>query len=302
MVLDATAHQIMTPNQLKKSVKRVLPSPLFRIVQRIRTARHRPPPQIAQLRERYLNCQPISQHEMTLRPGITVRIDPQSRDPFEWFCFKSPEMVRELDCFLQNLGTYLSFADVGANHGIFSLAFCARRPDGHVLSVDPSAIALNILERNRQLNSFWQIQTCCIACGNVSGHVQMKRNWHHLEAVRDNKASDQDVVSVAMVTLDQLCVERNISPDLLKIDVEGFELRVLQGARRVLETAKLLFLEVHPQLINELRLSQIAIFDLLTSSGWAGCTLSEAPLTRKDFADRIHTFWTVWRNVNAATA
>jgi FkbM family methyltransferase len=302
MVLDATPHQIMTPNQLKKSVKRVLPGPLFRIVQRIRTALHRPPPQIAQLRERYLNGQPISQHEMTLRPGITVRIDPQSRDPFEWFCFKSPEMVRELDCFLQNLGTYLSFADVGANHGIFSLAFCARRPDGHVLSIDPSPIAFKILERNRQLNSFWQIQTCCIACGNVSGHVQMKRNWHHLEAVGDNKASDQDLVSVAMVALDQLCVERNISPELLKIDVEGFELRVLQGARRVLETAKLLFLEVHPELINELRLSQIAIFDLLTSSGWAGCNLSETPLTRKDFADRIHTFWTVWRNVNAATA
>lgn len=292
----------MTANQLKKSIKRVLPARVLRAVQRIRTVGHRPSPEIAEMQERHLSYQPISQNEITLRPGITLHIDPQSRDPFEWFCFKSPDMVRELDCFLQNLGPYSSFVDVGANHGIFSLTFCARHPNGRVLALDPSPIAFEILERNRHLNSFSKMQTSCIACGNMSGHVAMKRNWHHLEAVGANQANNQDVVSIAMVPLDQLCVEQNISPELLKIDVEGFELRVLEGARRVLETAKLLFLEIHPERIDELRLPQTAIFDLLTNSGWTGFTLSEAPLTREDFGDQIHTFWTMWRNVNATIA
>jgi hypothetical protein len=84
-------------------------------------------------------------------------------------------------------------------------------------------------------------------------------------------------------------------PELLKIDVEGFELPVLQGAERVLQIAKQLFLEIHPQAIDELRLSQPAIFNLLTSSGWSGYTFKEGPLTREDFAPQRHIFRTIWR-------
>jgi hypothetical protein len=122
----------------------------------------------------------------------------------------------------------------------------------------------------------------------------MKRNWHHLEAIRDED-NDVEAVAVPMLSLDQICEEENILPELLKIDVEGFELPVLQGAERVLQTAKLLFLEVYPRAINELRLSQSAIFDLLTSSGWSCYTLKQAPLRREDFAAQIDIFRTMWR-------
>jgi len=81
----------------------------------------------------------------------------------------------------------------------------------------------------------------------------------------------------------------------LKIDVEGFELPILERAEHILQTANLLFLEVHPEAIVQLGLSQSSIFDVLTG-GWRGCTLKEeAALTSEQFAAERHIFHTVWR-------
>src|SRR6266496_4803139 len=249
----------MRANPLVNFIKQALPGPALRVIRRIRTPRHRPDPEIAELRKRHLSCQRADPNEITLRPGIILRIDPQSRDPFEWFCFKSPDMTRELDHFIKNVAAYSSFVDVGANHGIFSLTFCALRSDGRVVAIDPSPIAFEILEKNLKLNSFSQAQARKIACGAKSGEVRMKPNWHHLQAIRDED-NDVDAVAVPMLSIDQICEEENMVPELLKIGVEGFELPVLQGGEHVLQTAKLLFLEIHPPDLDELHLSHLAIF------------------------------------------
>jgi FkbM family methyltransferase len=289
----------MTTHQLKKYLRRLLPMPIFESIQTFRRFFHSPSPEVGSFRNRHYSYQPSATDEITLRPGLTLRINPESRTPFEWFCFRSPNMVRELDYFISHLNSYSSFVDVGANHGIFSLVFCADRPDGRVLAVDPSPVAFDILNRNRDLNGFDQMQTRKAACGAARGEVRMKRNWHHLEAVGPEDAS-ADTELVGVLPLDEICAECNVTPELIKIDVEGFELPVLEGATRVLDTAKLLFLEVHPERIDELGLSHGAIFDLLTNSGWFGFTLEDIPLTGADFVDQIHTFWTVWRKEHAA--
>ena len=285
----------MRANPLVNFIKQALPGPALRVIRRIRTPRHRPDPEIAELRKRHLSYQRVHPNEITLRPGIILRIDPHSRDPFEWFCFKSLDMTRELDHFIKNVAAYSSFVDVGANHGIFSLTFCALRSDGRVVAVEPSPIAFEILQRNLNLNSFSQLQPRKVACGAAPGEVRMKRNWHHLQAIREEE-NDLDAVAVPMLSLDQICAEENILPELLKIDVEGFELPVLQGAERVLQTAELLFLEVHPEAADQLRLSPPLIFDFLRSRCWRGYTLKEeAPLAREDFAAQKDIFRTMWR-------
>ena len=285
----------MRANPLVNLVKRALPGPVLRVIRRIRAPRYRPDPKIVELRKRHLTYQPSDPSAITLRPGITLRIDSESRDPFEWYCFKSPEGICELNRFIENVTAYSSLVDVGANHGIFSLTFCALRPGGRVVAIDPSPIAIEILQRNLELNSFSQLHTRKIACGAVPGQVRMQPCWHFLLPISD-EASAVDAVNVPMLPLDEICEEENILPELLKIDVEGFELPVLEGAERVLQTAKLLFLEVHPEAIDQLGLSQSSIFEFLTGGGWRGCTLKEeAALTREQFAAQRHIFHTVWR-------
>ena len=120
-------------------------------------------------------------------------------------------MIYELDRFIENVAAHSSFVDVGASHGIFSLAFCALRPGGRAVAIDPSPISFEILQRNFQLNSFSQVQLRKVACGAAAGQVQMQRAGYHLEVIPD-EASNIDAVSVPMLPLDQICEEENILP------------------------------------------------------------------------------------------
>jgi hypothetical protein len=58
----------------------------------------------------------------------------------------------------------------------------------------------------------------------------MKPNWHHLQAIRDED-NDVDTVAIPMLSLDQICKEENIVPELLKIDVRGVRVARASGRR-----------------------------------------------------------------------
>lgn len=289
----------MTSNKIKKSLKRLLPTPVFELIQRLRKIGYQPPAEISALREEFMKCQPSDPEQMALRHGITVSVHPESREPFEWFCYRSPEMVREFDSFIHHARSFKTFADVGANHGVFSLAFMRLQPNGRVLSVDPSPVAFDILLFNKSRNALERMVACNVACGDSEGHISMQPNWHHLEVVTHSTPTN-NAVSVRMVPLDTLCAEHGIYPEILKIDVEGFELAVLRGAERALSTAKVLFLEVHPERIEEIKSSQEEVFEFLAQRGWEMSTLAGVAVTRQDFVDRIHTFWTVCTKANAS--
>jgi len=212
-----------------------------------------------------------------LRPGLQLAIDPRARESFEWFCFRSPEMVAELDTFLAWSGRAHRFLDVGACHGIFSLAFARSQPHGTALAVEPSPLAFEILQSNIDRNGA-AITAVRSAVGAENGKVEMRFSWHHLEVCAE-EPDGATVLSVPMRTLDDLCAERGFWPDLVKIDVEGYELPVLRGARRLLsETHPTLLLEIHPTRLQALGSSTAELFDLLAELGYGALTLGGVPL------------------------
>jgi FkbM family methyltransferase len=225
--------------------------------------------------------------EIVLRPGLHLTIDPQARESFEWFCFRSPEMVRELDGFLARSAGCRRLLDVGACHGLFALAFTQGRPDAAALAVEPSPLAWEILEANVRRNPGAHVTPVQTAVGAAPGILRMSYSWHHLEAAPETSETPETpgMLSIPLRTLDSLRDEQAFRPDVMKIDVEGYEIAVLRGAGRILsEDRPILFLEVHPQRIQELGGAMRELGDLLGGHGYRVFDLRGAPLSEREIA------------------
>ncbi len=185
---------------------------------------------------------------LQFRPGLSIRIHPDSRVGFEFFCYRSLEMVDEMNCFIEATQGKERLLDIGAFHGIFSLVFAMEDPQREVLALDASPIAFTRLTYNIGKNNLPNIKPVESAVSDEIGNLSMHYEWEHAIAARiDNQAN---TINVPMTTGDALCRSENFQPDVIKIDVEGHEVKVLKGlAKTIEEHAPLIFLEVHPKRI-----------------------------------------------------
>ena len=208
--------------------------------------------------------QGVPEDAICLRPGMLLKLHPESREAFEAFCYRYPEMVIELDTFIARTAGKRHLLDVGALHGIFSLVFCCNDPGRNAVAVDASPIAFARLLYNVHKNRLSNIAPVECAMSAERGSVRMHYEWEH--AVAAGTASDASAgVTVETRTGNDLCASLSFDPDVVKIDVEGHEVKVLSGLREVLRRCRpLIFLEVHPDRIREEGDSLAGLAQMLT--------------------------------------
>ncbi|HVJ54191.1 MAG TPA: FkbM family methyltransferase [Aliidongia sp.] len=137
-----------------------------------------------------------------------------------------------------------SVIDIGANVGFFTRRFARWvSGGGRVIALEPEPKNFEALVRvidRRGLSAV--VDPVQAAAAETEGTVFLKLN-------PDNPADHrlaQDGISVPMVTIDGLMAERGWPRvSLIKIDVQGAEFRVLQGAGQTIERSRpTLFIEV----------------------------------------------------------
>ena len=185
-------------------------------------------------------------NEICLRNDLTLKIHPASRSGFEYFCY-APEMVEELDSFIHLSQGRLNFLDIGAYHGIFSLVFTKNVKDRRAVAIDSSPLAFSRLLYNMHKNAECNITALECAMSKEPGNLTMFYDeWEHTISAPTVRSSDRSIL-VETKTGDILCSELNFIPDIIKIDVEGHEVKVLKGLHGILGRYNpLVFLEVHP--------------------------------------------------------
>ncbi|MCW5734323.1 MAG: FkbM family methyltransferase [Enhydrobacter sp.] len=145
------------------------------------------------------------------------------------------------------------FVDVGANDGLYTL-FAARRvgPSGKVLAFEPSTRERINLERNIERNELRNVTVLPVALGRSCGLAELRlaQSSHAGHNTLGRFANDgvkaEGTEQVQLQTLDSLAAERRLGRiDVMKIDVEGAEASVIEGARKVLTaTRPLIVLEI----------------------------------------------------------
>jgi FkbM family methyltransferase len=143
--------------------------------------------------------------------------------------------------------------DVGANVGFFSLILGRLTgPTGQIFAFEPLPDNIARLEHNISLNPGYNIRCLPLAIGKSVGAADFlvapfSTQGRLLSVNNDNPVNQMPVISVAITSIDQLvCHDNYPAPNLIKIDVEGAELDVVDGMESVLfKYRPVLFCELH---------------------------------------------------------
>lgn len=134
--------------------------------------------------------------------------------------------------------------DVGVAYGTFDLY--EKFPKANHLLIEPLQEFEGVLKK---ISHKYKAEYVLAAAGDKPGTVVI--NVHHnlssSSIFKETEGGHVDGIprEVAVVTVDDLCSERNLKgPYLIKVDAQGAELNILDGARKVLEDTELIVLEV----------------------------------------------------------
>lgn len=200
-----------------------------------------PDEQIQKLKEQHDKLQEsIKLNPICIRDGMIFFI-PEGDYPrfgMEHFTWRNPPCVIELDLFIKYARGKKFFWDIGAFHGIFSLVFDRANPEARTLAIEPNPSAYSILLQTLSMNTS-RVYLSNMALSDHNGKVKMEeQNGHYVQGGSG--------VEVECVQGDFIANKFPDPPDIIKIDVEGAELEVLEGLYGVIaKNHPLIFLELH---------------------------------------------------------
>ena len=164
--------------------------------------------------------------------------------------------------------------DVGGNIGFYSMLMACKCKEGEVHSFEPIPLNAKLIEANACLNSMGNIHVNQLALGEKSCELSflLASDSAYSSAKFNNQNSTHNRISVKQITLDQYIESRGIkNVDIMKVDVEGGEFGVLQGAQRLLSSdfgPRLIMLELFDDYLKAHGSSAHAVLSMLMNFGY----------------------------------
>lgn len=126
--------------------------------------------------------------------------------------------------------------DVGAHTGLFTIAALKSNQSNIVISVEPFQLNYNRIITNLRLNNYNddRAKLLNVAASNQNKDIKFEINtpWSYLS--KGGKISDKGLITKA-IRLDSINFNPDIRVTSLKIDTEGEDLSVLEGARNLIK-------------------------------------------------------------------
>lgn len=145
--------------------------------------------------------------------------------------------------FEQHVRSGATVLDVGAHVGYYTLISAVLAgPSGRVHAFEPNPRNAEFLRRHVRINRLDNVRVEQAAVSDGAGTARFDfgtgSGTGHL--------ADAGALEVRTLRLDDYCAEHGLAPAVIKIDVEGAEVSVLQGARETLARHRpVVFLSTH---------------------------------------------------------
>lgn len=150
----------------------------------------------------------------------------------------------EMELWRTQIRPDMTVIDVGANVGVYTFSAAQRVGEtGKVIAIEPFKACVNCLQETSRINQLPWVKIYEAAASDHCGSAKLSlHNASELnEVISDNSPSSDsaNTVTIQCLTLDSLIETENLTRvDWLKIDAEGHEIKVLQGAERLLTEFK----------------------------------------------------------------
>ncbi len=144
-----------------------------------------------------------------------------------------------------------TFIDIGAMGGLYSIiASKLVGNKGKVISVEPNPDNLHFLQKNIELNNLHNIALVEKAAGERTAKITLHYDEKSPELTSVHKRGKKKSFETEMVTLDSL-TEKEEAVKILKVDAEGYDEEVLEGARKTLQKTHCCIVETNNETIRK---------------------------------------------------
>lgn len=148
--------------------------------------------------------------------------------------------------------------DVGANCGIFTVLLAKLLPTGRVLSLEPTPIPLQHLNKNLRQNGVcdrvivFEGVADAVAGQTQLNYIEGREEFSSLGPLTHKSVRSQasTPLNVTAATVDSLVAQHSLTPGFIKIDAEGAEHKVLSGMASTIQKHRpVILLELSPELL-----------------------------------------------------
>lgn len=174
----------------------------------------------------------------------------------------------EMQSFLEIAKDAQVLFDVGADKGVMAATFAALGAKKQSFAYEPSPSGCTLMSELLSLNALdKQVEIIPKVVAERSGKVSFSQEESgYVQIVPVDSANELEAESVS---LDDECARLELAPDLVKIDVEGYEGEVLQGAEKLLaESGPTICLEVHLSYLEKRGIEPADILRMLERKGY----------------------------------
>jgi FkbM family methyltransferase len=169
------------------------------------------------------------------------------------------------------IGRNWQIADIGANQGLYTLYFSRQSPDGRVYAFEPDPRLFAALRNNVQRNGAENVDlfNAAVASQTATLTLRVGRFNRGDNRIVRNEVAGLETVGVEALPLDQAIAGGRL--DLLKVDVQGFEVQVLRGAEHLIRANPdlVIFLEFWPYGLKACDSAPEDLLEILLNAGFS---------------------------------